>query len=34
MAIGILGILASGALLIGKTLLGLAHRAFQRSADT
>ena len=34
MTIGILGILGSGALLIGKALLGLAHHVFQRRADT
>ena len=34
MTVGILGILGSGALLIGKALLGLAHHVFQRRADT
>ena len=34
MAVGILGTLASGAVLIGKALLGLAQRAFERGADT
>jgi hypothetical protein len=33
MAVGILGILGSGALLIGKTLLRLAHQVFQRRPD-
>jgi len=34
MTVGILGILGSGAFLIGKVLLGLAHRVFHRRADT
>ena len=34
MTVGILGILGSGALLIGKALLGLGHHVFQRRADT
>jgi len=34
MTVGILGILGSGALLIGKALLGLAHHVSQRRADT
>jgi hypothetical protein len=34
MVAGILGTLASGAVLLGKALLGLAHRAFERRADT
>jgi len=34
MTVGILGILGSGALLIVKALLGLAHHVFQRRADT
>ena len=33
MTVGILGILGSGASLIGKTLLGLAHHVFQRRVD-
>jgi len=34
MAVGILGILGSGALLIGTALLGRAHHVFRRRADT
>jgi hypothetical protein len=34
MVAGILGTPASGAVLVGKALLGLAHRAFERRADT
>jgi hypothetical protein len=33
MTVGILGILGSGALLIGKALLGLAHHVFQRCVN-
>jgi hypothetical protein len=33
MAVGILGILGSGALLIGKALLGLVHHVFQRRVN-
>ena len=34
MSVGILGILGSGSLLIGKTLLGLARDVLRRSANT
>ena len=34
MTVGILGVLGSGALLIGKALRGVAHHVFQRRADT
>jgi hypothetical protein len=30
MTVGILGVLGSGAFLIGKALRGVAHRVFQR----
>jgi hypothetical protein len=34
MTVGILGVLGSGALLIGKALRRVAHHVFQRRADT
>ena len=34
MSVGILGILGSGSLLIGKMLLGLARDVLRRSANT
>jgi hypothetical protein len=34
MSVGILGVLGSGSLLIGKTLLGLARDVLRRSANT
>ena len=34
MTVGILGVLGSGALLIGKALRGVADHVFQRRADT
>jgi hypothetical protein len=34
MSVGILGVLGSGSLLIGKTLLGLARDVVRRRANT
>lgn len=34
MAVGILGILGSGSLLVGKAVVGVARHVVQRSSDT